>query len=462
MAQAHARDRARDARRLERVVPGRLAGLDVAEAAAARAGVAEDHERGGAALPALADVRAGGLLADGVQVLRADQLGQLAVALAAGRGHLEPRRLALAQRPHVGAEHAEHVHAAGVGAGAGRSGGAHAGTASTDAGGSTGAGWFGWMGARVAARLAAFAVSMPRRRGETRRWRRSCASTEAVGHALAEAGRAPAPDRRSSRAIEVMLTSGSPQATTHENGSRSLSTLTAKPWVVTPRETCTPIEAILRSPPVHPHAGVVGPVLGPRARLDARPRRARRRSRPPSCAGSRPTSSMRHDRIADELAGAVIGDPPAAVGGDHVDALGAVEVLAERQVRRRRSAARACTRAGARAAAACRAARRPGAGRGHAPGWPARRDTARRPGGTPTALATIDRRRSSAGFSLAPHERQPELGCAGCLRGARTQRRRLDRPGSRQVPRRTPRQKNRRQRTGSRVSEQPRRRSRSP
>ena len=106
VAQAHARDRARHARRLERVVPGRLAGLDVAEAAAARAGVAEDHERRRAALPALADVRAGRLLADRVQVLRADQLGQLAVALAARRRHLEPRRLALAQRAHVGAEHA--------------------------------------------------------------------------------------------------------------------------------------------------------------------------------------------------------------------------------------------------------------------------------------------------------------------------------------------------------------------
>ena len=41
---------------------------------------------------------------------------------------------------------------------------------------------------------------------------------------------------------------GRPQATTHENGCRSFSTLTAKPWVVTPRATCTPIEAILRSP----------------------------------------------------------------------------------------------------------------------------------------------------------------------------------------------------------------------
>ena len=41
---------------------------------------------------------------------------------------------------------------------------------------------------------------------------------------------------------------------------------------------------------------------------------------------------MRHDRVADELPGAVVGEPPAAVGVDDVDALGAVEVLAEGQV----------------------------------------------------------------------------------------------------------------------------------
>ncbi len=114
VAQAHPRDRARHARRLERVVPRRLAGLHVAEAAASRARVAEDHERGGSALPALAHVRAGGLLADGVQVLLADQLAQLAVALAPGRRDLEPRRLALAHGPHVVAEHAQHVHPAGI------------------------------------------------------------------------------------------------------------------------------------------------------------------------------------------------------------------------------------------------------------------------------------------------------------------------------------------------------------
>ena len=120
VTQAHLRDRARDAGRLERVVPRRLAGAHVAEAAAPRARVAEDHERRGAALPALADVRARGLLADRVQVLVGDELRQLAIALAARRLDLEPRRLALAHRPHVGAEDAEHVHPAWIGAGAGR------------------------------------------------------------------------------------------------------------------------------------------------------------------------------------------------------------------------------------------------------------------------------------------------------------------------------------------------------
>ena len=126
VAQPHARDRARHAGRLERVVPGRPAGLDVAEAAPAGAGVAEDHEGGRTPFPALADVRTGGLLADRVQPLRADQLAQPPVALAAGGGDFEPRRLALPQRAHLGPEDAHHVHPAGVRPRAGR---AHAATA---------------------------------------------------------------------------------------------------------------------------------------------------------------------------------------------------------------------------------------------------------------------------------------------------------------------------------------------
>src|SRR5213078_1681729 len=98
VAQAHPGDGAGDAQRLQRVVPGRLAGLDVAEPAAPRARVAEDHERGRAALPAVADVRAGGLLADRVEVLGVDLPAQLAIARAAGQRHLEPRRLAGAER----------------------------------------------------------------------------------------------------------------------------------------------------------------------------------------------------------------------------------------------------------------------------------------------------------------------------------------------------------------------------
>src|SRR5262249_39069877 len=95
--------------------PRRLAGLDVAEPAAARARVAEDHERCGAALPALADVRAGRLLADRVQVLGLDARAQLAVARASGRRDLEPARLAIADREDLGAEALDPVHAAGFG-----------------------------------------------------------------------------------------------------------------------------------------------------------------------------------------------------------------------------------------------------------------------------------------------------------------------------------------------------------
>ena len=83
-----------DPQRLQRVVPGRLAGLHVAEAAAAGADVAEDHEGGGPALPALADVRAVGLLADRVQVVGADLLLEAPVVGPARGRDFEPRRLA--------------------------------------------------------------------------------------------------------------------------------------------------------------------------------------------------------------------------------------------------------------------------------------------------------------------------------------------------------------------------------
>ena len=73
--QLHLRRGLRDAQRLERV--GRRVGLarvDVAVAAGARARVAEDLERRGAAAPALGDVRAARLLADRVQREAVDEL----------------------------------------------------------------------------------------------------------------------------------------------------------------------------------------------------------------------------------------------------------------------------------------------------------------------------------------------------------------------------------------------------
>ena len=65
-----------------------------AEAAAARAEVAEHHEGGGLLVPALADVGALGALADGVEVEVAGELLEVVEGLAAGRSGLEPLRLA--------------------------------------------------------------------------------------------------------------------------------------------------------------------------------------------------------------------------------------------------------------------------------------------------------------------------------------------------------------------------------
>ena len=112
------------------------------------------------------------------------------------------------------------------------------------------------------------------RSGDTRRWRARAPRRSGSAIALAEAGawrrRAPVSRRpRSSRTWSI------PQGTIHSNGWRSLSTFTAKPCVVTPRRTCTPIEPILR---------VAGPDAGhgPRARRPRCPRRPARRRSPRS------------------------------------------------------------------------------------------------------------------------------------------------------------------------------------
>src|SRR5260370_700595 len=87
-------DRAADALGLLAVLPCGPAVRDRAIPAPARAHVAQDHEGRGRVFPALADVRATRLLADGVEVPLAHALLEAHVVRPAGRTHLEPRRLA--------------------------------------------------------------------------------------------------------------------------------------------------------------------------------------------------------------------------------------------------------------------------------------------------------------------------------------------------------------------------------
>ena len=149
--------------------------------------------------------------------------------------------------------------------------------------------------------------------GEHERWRvraprrsgRPCARESTPGRACASAAEL-ARRSRSSR------TSGSPQATTHENGSQVVVDVDG--------------EAVRgdAARDVHADRGDLA-VLAPTRRCSrgrprgARaprcpPRRARRRSRRSIVRRCATTSSTRHDRVADELAGAVVGDAPAAVG----------------------------------------------------------------------------------------------------------------------------------------------------
>ena len=131
------------------------------------------------------------------------------------------------------------------------------------------------------------------------------------------------------------------------------SQLSAKPCIVTPCATRTPIAATLRS--------------GRRGRRRAARRRCGRRPGRPSTPSSAQTSmssalepadvgdhvdrvGQPHDRIADELARAVPGDLAAAVDVDDRGAVG-------RAAPRARCACRRCRPAGARAAARCPASR---------------------------------------------------------------------------------------------------------
>src|SRR5690606_24973605 len=95
VAQAHLLDRLRHLERLHRIHGHRLAGRDIAEVAAACAGVTADEEGRLAILPAFEDVRAAGFLAHGVQALAVHTLLHRRVFGAHHGTGLDPLGLAL-------------------------------------------------------------------------------------------------------------------------------------------------------------------------------------------------------------------------------------------------------------------------------------------------------------------------------------------------------------------------------
>ena len=97
VAQGQLLHRARQSLRLLQVEREGPTRGDGAVVAAAGAYVTQDHEGGAAPVPAVPDVGAAGLLADGVQLALAQQVVQLNVVGAAGHGHLEPGRQASAR-----------------------------------------------------------------------------------------------------------------------------------------------------------------------------------------------------------------------------------------------------------------------------------------------------------------------------------------------------------------------------
>ncbi len=99
VAKAHELDGARRVRDFVGIEPAvRVAGVDCAELARARAHRAHQHDRRSAVVPALADVRADRFLADRREPMLAHRRTQPLEALAGRHAGLQPRRLRLARR----------------------------------------------------------------------------------------------------------------------------------------------------------------------------------------------------------------------------------------------------------------------------------------------------------------------------------------------------------------------------
>src|SRR6478735_11428180 len=98
MSKPELEGRLRDMLRLRRVECAGHAGLDVAERAGPGAGVPHDHEGGVLLVPALADIRAAGLLADRDEAVLLDDLAGIGVAARIRRAHPDPVRFRRRQR----------------------------------------------------------------------------------------------------------------------------------------------------------------------------------------------------------------------------------------------------------------------------------------------------------------------------------------------------------------------------
>src|SRR5687768_432646 len=94
--QAHRADGLGDTTRLVEIELARLAVRDRAIGAGARADIPENHERGGAVMPALADVGTVRVLANGVQLEPTHDLAQAQIILGTRGADLQPVRFGFA------------------------------------------------------------------------------------------------------------------------------------------------------------------------------------------------------------------------------------------------------------------------------------------------------------------------------------------------------------------------------